>query len=165
MTYKHFHIVFYVFVLQSPLWAQNAKFDLENGNSAYKNENYAEAEINFRKAMEKGEYQKEARFNLGNTMLRSEKLKEAIAEYKRIANDSPDKMLRSDAFHNMGNAYMMNKKLDEAIEAYKNALRLDPKDNDTRYNLAVAQKIKNQKQQEKKENKDQNKDQNKDVGG
>lgn len=161
------HIALFVFGLQLFAVGQNSKFDLDKGNSAYENQDFEGAETQFRKLTSDKDYKTEARFNLGNTLIRLEKPEDAINEYKQIINGNVDSETKAKAFHNLGNAYMQSQKLEDAVEAYKNSLRLNPKDNDTRYNLAVAQKLLNQKQQQQQQqqqqqNQDQNQDKNQD---
>ena len=49
----------------------------------------------------------------------------------------------------MGVILQSSKQLPQCIEAYKQALRNNPKDDETRYNLALAQKqLKDQQQQQ-----------------
>ncbi|HEY4787845.1 MAG TPA: tetratricopeptide repeat protein, partial [Bacteroidales bacterium] len=60
-------------------------------------------------------------------------------------------------YYNLGNSYIKEKKLEEGISAYKNSLKNDPKDEDTKYNLAYARKLLKKQQQDQK-NKDKNKD-------
>lgn len=79
------------------------------------------------------------------------------------------------SYHNIGTIWQNHRQYAQAIDAYKMALRNNPKDNETRYNLALCQKLlknqpqqdknkdKNKKEQDKKQNKqDQDKNQDKD---
>ena len=50
----------------------------------------------------------------------------------------------------------------EAIKAYQQSLRDNPKDDETRYNLALCKQQNKQNQQQNQQNKDQNKDKNQD---
>jgi Ca-activated chloride channel family protein len=63
---------------------------------------------------------------------------------------------RADLFHNLGNSQLMSKQYEKGIEAYKNSLRIRPKDEDTRYNLAYA--LAKMKEQQQQQQNDQNKD-------
>jgi predicted Zn-dependent protease len=56
--------------------------------------------------------------------------------------------------HNLGNTRMKKKDYSGAIEAYKDALRNNPNDQETQYNLSEA--IRQKKQQEDKKNNQQN---------
>ncbi len=153
-------------LLLSPLLlcAQPEKGNVRSGNKAYQKNNFSEAEIKYRKALEKNNTSFNANYNLGNSLYKQEKFEEAARQYSAAANIAPDKSLAARDYHNMGNSFFKQQKFKESIEAYKNALRLNPSDEETRYNLAYAQKM--QKQQEQNQgdkNKDnQNKDKNQD---
>lgn len=160
---------------------------IRSGNSAYNEQRYGAAEAEYNKALKENAGSKEASFNLANTYYKQQKWDEAVKEYQHyltLENENPDKM--SSAWSNMGNTFLKKKanekgqmpvpqgqqpqqpqqqadNLKLSMEAYKNALRLNPKDDETRYNLAVVQKmIKDQQDQNKDQNKDQKQDQNKD---
>ena len=79
-----------------------------------------------------------------------------------IALQPNDKERLAAAYHNTGNALLSDKKIEESINAYKMALKNNPKDNDTRYNLAYAQMMLKKQQQNQDKNKDKNKDQKQD---
>lgn len=111
---------------------------LRNGNKQYTKNEYVEAEINYRKSLEQDPNRKEGLFNLGNALYEQERYEEAHEKYNEVIQTIKDKKERADAFHNLGNSFLNSKKLDEAIEAYKNTLKLNPTDNDARYNLAYA---------------------------
>jgi tetratricopeptide (TPR) repeat protein len=93
-------------------------------------------------------------------LYQTKNFKEAIPQYELTAKTATDPATKAAAFHNIGNAMMESKNYQGAVDAFKNGLRNNPNDDETRYNLAVAQKLADQ---EKKENKDdKNKDKNKD---
>jgi Mg-chelatase subunit ChlI len=66
-----------------------------------------------------------------------------------------DKKKKSASLYNMGNSLLMANKVKESIDAYKGSLKLDPKNMETKYNLAYAQDLllKQQQQQQKDQNK------------
>ena len=80
-------------------------------------------------------------------------MEEAQEHFKKLAeNPSSDDQLKASSFHNLGNCLLKQNKLEESIEAYKKSLRINPTDEDTRYNLAYAQKkLKNQQQQQQQQ--------------
>lgn len=125
---------------------------------------YADAIKNYREALAQDSLSRYALFGLGNALLNSGQREDALKEYDKLKeNPQLDREQRHDLFHNIGNAYYREKKYQEAIEVYKESLRMDPEDDDTRYNLVMAQKLlEQQKQQQKQDNKqqDNNKDQN-----
>lgn len=126
--------------------------------------NFPEAEGEYRKAIAKDPVNPVAKYNLANAYYNSEKYDEATLRYTEAAKVATSKLEKHKAFHNQGNTYMEQKKYKEAVEAYKNALRNNSKDNQTRYNLALAKKMLEKQEQEndKNKDKDQNKDQNQD---
>ena len=145
--------------------AQEKKF-IRRGNSAYKTQDYDNSELNYRKALEKKPNSFDAGFDLGDALFRQKKYEEAIKQFENLARSETSKDNKAKAYHNLGNTYMVSKdeqqqpRYKEAVEAYKNALRNNPKDDETRYNLAYAQKMLKQQQQQQKQNQD--KDKNKD---
>lgn len=124
--------------------------------------NFAQAEANYRKAIAKDPTNAEAKYNLGNLYYAKDKEGESTPRLKQASETSQSKALKHKAYHNQGNAFMKQKKYEEAVEAFKNALRNNPKDDQTRYNLALAKKMLEKEQQEQDQNQDQDKDQNQD---
>lgn len=145
---------------------------LRRGNKLYKDSTFVKAEVDYRKALEKDPKLTDAMYNLGNSLLMQQKAKDAMEQYEAAAQVEKDKMKLSHIYHNMGVILQLSKQYAQCIEAYKNALRNNPKDDETRYNLALAQKmLKDQqqkqdqdkqnekKQDQKKDDKQQNKEQ------
>ncbi len=150
-----------------PALAQEEYGPLRAGNKNYKAQKYTEAEIEYRKGLQKNKQSFDAVYNLGNALFRQQKYKEALEMYQAATPlDQESKLKRAAAFHNAGNSLLLEKKVKESIEAYKQALRLNPKDDDTRYNLAFAQYLlKNQQQppeQQQQQPQDQKQDQQQD---
>ena len=163
----------YIFIIISfSLKAQAEKENnyISKGNGLHENKSYVDAEAEFRKALSINQDNPIANQNLGNTLYRSEDYDQANQRFFRSQKDNLDKSQKHLAFHNMGNVFMKKKDYPKAVEAYKNALRNNPKDDETRYNYALAKEMlekekkenKNEKNQNKDQNKDQNKNQNKD---
>lgn len=146
------------------LMAQEKKY-IRQGNSSYESQDFENSELKYRKALEKNVTSFDAGFNLGDALFKQKKYEEAAKKFEELAHSEAGKEDKAKAFHNLGNTMMQTQKLEEGVEAYKNALRNNPKDEETRYNLAYAQKmLKQQQEQQKQDNKDQEKkdDQNKD---
>ena len=131
-----------------PALAQEEYGPLRAGNKNYKAKKFTEAEIEYRKGLQANKQSFDAVYNLGNALFRQQKYKEALELYQAAAPmEQESKLKRAAAFHNAGNALLLEKKVKESIEAYKQALRLNPSDDDTRYNLAFAQYLlKNQQE-------------------
>ena len=155
--------------------AQTDRQYVRQGNKLYRTGDFANAEVSYRKAIEKNPRNPQAAYNLGNALMAQKKDSAAIEQFQNAAKLETNPMRKYRAFHNMGVICQGHKMYGEAIEAYKNALRLNPEDNETRYNLVLCKHQKNkqdqnqqqnqqqQQQNQKDEKKDQDKqDQNKD---
>ena len=129
-------------------------------NEQLKEEDYVEAEMSYRKAISKQPSNVVGAYNLGNTYYKSGNFEEALFRHQEAAKEATNKVEKHRAFHNIGNVLMQNKKCQEAVEAYKNALRNDPTDDETRYNLVLAKECAEQQkdQNQNDENEDENKD-------
>lgn len=120
--------------------------NVREGNKLYESEKYTESEIAYRKSLEVNPRSTEGTYNLGNSLYKQGKFPEAAEQYQLIAGQgekmvaTPEGKARlSEVYHNMGNIFMQNKDYGKAVEVYKQSLRLNPKDDETRYNLALAQ--------------------------
>ena len=78
-------------------------------------------------------------YNRGNAYYKSELYDEAMLRHLEAIKNSVSKLEKHNAYHNIGNTLMQQKRCQEAVSAYKDALRNNPTDNETRYNLALAQ--------------------------
>ena len=138
-------------------FAQKAERDyIRKGNRAFKDSVFVDAEVNYRKALDANPSSTIARFNLGNTLLWQNKAQEAMNEFADAARIEKDKGRKAQIFHNMGVIFHTTKEYEKAIEMYKEALRNNPSDDETRYNLALAQKmLKDQQQNQQDQNQDQ----------
>ncbi|MDX1545220.1 MAG: tetratricopeptide repeat protein [Christiangramia sp.] len=123
---------------------------------------FAKAEASYRKAISKDPSNIDAKYNMGNLYYGKEKSVNAEHRLKEAAEIAATKEEKHRIYHNLGNSYMQQKKYQEAVDAYKDALRNDPTDEETRYNLALAKKMLEKEGQGQDENEDQNsKDNNK----
>lgn len=117
----------------------------------------------FRKAIEKAPTSYQAKYNLANANFKSKNYEAAEREYKAIQNSISHDTIQAKIYHNLGNAQLIQGKIEESIESYKNALRRNPKDIETKYNLALAQSKLNQMQnQQQNQQQEQNQEQNQD---
>ena len=114
---------------------------LRKGNDMYKQHKFVDAEVKYKKALKQNPNYKKAAYNLGNAVYHQNRFKEALPAYELAAKFSKEKADRSQVFHNIGNVSMKQKQYDKAVAAYKNSLRSNPLDDETRYNLALAQKL------------------------
>ena len=164
-----FYFIFslnFCFVLSQTGEVTNHIFD---GNEKADEEDYKEAEKSYRKAISLEPEKEVALFNLGNTHFKDKKYDEASQRFFQTQKFASSKQGKHRAFHNMGNVYMQKKEYQKAVEAYKNALRNNSKDEETRYNYALAKELlenekppEEQEQDDQKDQKDQEKDKEKD---
>ena len=115
----------------------------------------------YRKAIEKNPKNPQAPFNLGNALMAQKKDSAAVEQFEAASRLETNPLRKSKSFHNIGVICQTHKMYGEAIEAYKNALRLNPSDDESRYNLVLCKHQKN-KQDQQQQKQDQNKDDKKD---
>lgn len=144
--------------------AQKAERDyIRKGNRAYKDSTYVNAEVNYRKAIDVNPKSAISMYNLGNTLMQQNKLQEAMEQFVAATKMEKDKGNLAQIYHNMGVIFHSGKDYAKAVEAYKESLRNNPKDNETRYNLALAQKmLKDQEQNQQNQDQNQQDQQNQD---
>ena len=124
---------------------------IRQGNKQFRSGDYANAEVSYRKAIEKNAKNPQAVFNLGNALMAQKKDSAAVEQFEGAARLETNPLRKAQAYHNMGVICQTHKMYGEAIEAYKNALRLNPKDDETRYNLVLC-KHQKQKQDQQQQN-------------
>lgn len=159
---KSKYILFAVFLLAAAgVSAQKAERDyIRKGNRLFNDSVFVDAEVNYRKALEANPKSTVSMYNLGNTLSQQQKFQDAMEQYVSASKIEKDKMKLAHIYHNMGVIFQAGKDYAKAVDAYKMSLRNNPTDHETRYNLALAQKM--LKDQQNQQNQDQNQDQNKD---
>lgn len=160
---KSKYILSVVFLLATTtVSAQKAERDyIRKGNRLFNDSVFVDAEVNYRKALEINPKSTVSMYNLGNTLSQQQKFQDAMEQYVSASNIEKDKMKLAHIYHNMGVLFQAGKDYAKAVDAYKMSLRNNPTDHETRYNLALAQKMLKD-QQQNQQNQDQNQDQNKD---
>ena len=161
----------YIFILiaifaSSAAFAQTDRQYIRNGNKLFHQQNYAKAEVEYRKAISKNPNNSQAIYNLGNALLMQQKDSAATSLFQKSGKIEKSKIRKAMSYHNIGVICQKHQMYGEAINAYKEALRNNPNDNETRYNLALCKKLlKNQPKDKNKQNNKQkdknNKDKNK----
>lgn len=155
---------------------------VRSGNKLYKAGRYSEAEVHYRKALEANPRSAMAQFNLASSLLRQEtaskpatgkqqgqasnRRDEAVQLLTSLAENCAVKSIAGKANYDLGNLAYKQQQYGDAIELYKNALRKNPRYDDARYNLRLAQlkqkQSKNNKNNDNKKKQDKkNKDKNK----
>lgn len=131
--------------------AQGWKSFLLKGNKYYDKENFTEAEINYKKALEENEEAVEGVFNLGDALYNQERYEEAIKQFELASKFMPSSRQKAQAWHNIGNAYLAQQDLQKSKDAYIEALKLNPNDPNTKYNLAYVNELMRQQQQQQQQ--------------
>ena len=111
---------------------------LSDASLEIQKDNFPRAEAEYRKAIALNPVDETGKYNLGNAYYNKQKNSEAMGRFKQAASIATTKGEKHKAFHNLGNTFMNDAKYQEAVDAYKNALRNNPTDDETRYNLALA---------------------------
>jgi len=142
---------------------KEAKVSLSEASYELENDNFNFAEAAYRKAIALNPKEATGKYNLGNAYYNKKLNDVAMSRYKQAAAVAKTKSDKHSAFHNLGNTYMNEKKYQEAVESYKNALRNNSKDDETRYNYALAKELledqeKNGGGDDDKENEEDNKE-------
>ena len=139
-------------------------------NVLIKDNDFISAEKEYRRAISEKPNSVWGTYNLWNSYFEKGNYEEALYRQQQAAKNATEKTEKHKAFHNIGNILMKNKKCKEAVEAYKNALRNDPSDDETRYNLGLAKECAEQQKDDQpdenqgkdKDKQEQNQDQNQD---
>lgn len=148
--------------ISSLLFAQKEAPDIRHGNRDYNKDNFAEAEVDYRRGLEKNNQSYEAHYNLGDALFRQNKYPEAAEEFMKAAqviDPKKDKQKAAKTYHNLGNSLFAQQQYDKAITAYQQSLRANPKDNDTRYNMVKAMLLLQQQQQQQQDQQNQDQQQ------
>ena len=143
--------------------AQKEAGDVRRGNRHYHKQNFTEAEIDYRRAIDTNKDSYEAHYNLGDALFKQDKYAEAQEEFEKAAHmldKKSDKERTAKVMHNLGNCAFAQQQYGQAVAAYQESLRANPKDNDTRYNLVKSlQMLEQQQQQQDKQQQQQQQEQ------
>jgi tetratricopeptide (TPR) repeat protein len=159
------HLIWLILVLivsNLSLRAQSESSHLRKGNELYEDKKFNDAEIQYRKGLEKNKKSWTGQYNLANSLYKQEKYAEAASILDSLRETTSDKNRQSKVYHNLGNALLKDKQYEKSVEAYKQALKLDPKAEDSRYNLSYAYQMLKKQQQQQQQQQQQNKQEKKD---
>ncbi len=154
---RYIYLLLLVFVPVA-VFSQSDRQHIRNGNKAYRNNTFSKAETEYRKSIAKNSDNAIAQYNLGCAMMQQGNDSVAIAQFEKAAKMEKNSLNRAMAYHNMGYVLQKRQNYSDAIKAYQNALRNNPDDADSRYNLVMCQKLlKKQQQQKQQQQKQQDK--------
>lgn len=144
-------------LMPAALMAQDDKKPVRKGNRAFKKGDYHAAEIEYKRGLAEDSTSLFSKYNLANALYKTDSFSEAELYMQNMGDTlkalSPEKA--SDYFHNSGNLALKQKKYQEAVDAYKESLRLNPNEMATKENLAYAQKMLKESQNQQQQNQDQ----------
>lgn len=156
-TIVEYILITFLFLGNFSAFSQTIHKHLRYGDEHYYNEEYQESEEAYRKALQKDTNSVNANYNLGNVLYQQERFNEAANYYAEAVENAQTNEQKANAYHNLGNANLaqleglnpqqQQKALNQSVEAYKNALKINPDDRATKYNLAYAQRLMQQMQQ------------------
>jgi Ca-activated chloride channel family protein len=155
------HILFLLMVLFASVgFSQTETSHFRKGNDLFNSGKFTDAEIEYRKGLAKKQDSWTGKFNLADALYKQNKYKEASVILDSLSKSTKNNKQLSSVYHNMGNAQLKNKEYEQSVESFKKALKLDPKAEDSRYNLSYAlQKLKQEKQQQQQQQQKQDKKQ------
>lgn len=160
--YRLLYIVFLFAALGASAQDMPERSEVRRGNRQYNKGNYEKSIERYERALEAAPESFEARYNLGNALYKAERFDKAEQTMRQAAADT----LRTDderaqAFYNLGNAQFKQQKYKEALESYKQSLRLNPSDQEAKYNYAYTKRLIDDDENggDKNQDKDQNKEQ------
>ena len=140
--------------------AQADRQYIRSGNKYYRQQNFVKAEAEYRKSLSVNPENPQALYNLGCALVMQKKDSVAVQQFEKAAKIETGRMRKAKIYHNIGFVCQSHKLYGDAINAYKESLRNNPADNETRYNLALCQRLNKSEQNRNKNN--QNKNKNKD---
>lgn len=149
---KGFLTGFLLFAFTGLALAQADKKFVRQGNREYDKSKFSESEISYRRAIDKNKESADAVFNAGDALYKQKKFEDAGKQFIQNHNMNEDKNKKAASLYNLGNSLLMANKVQESIDAFKGSLKLDPKNMETKYNLAYAQDLLRQQQDQKKNN-------------
>lgn len=189
MTFRLSLILILCLLSSANSWAQPENKHIRAGNRQYEEGNYGEAITAYLESLLLNDQSFKARYNMANAYYKQERYADADSLFQLLLRETSDRSRLADVYHNLGNAYLQQAKvgiekqgqaglqnpqgqqeayamLDSAIQAYKDALRNQPGQADTQYNLTYAYKLRNQQgggdgsdqQDQQDENENENKD-------
>ncbi len=156
--YRLLYILTLLLTVTIHVAAQEDRQFIREGNRLYRQQNYVKAETEYRKALAKNSRNTQAMYNLGCALMMQKKDSLGIKWLEQAAQEEKTPLRRAKAYHNMGVICQGHQLFSEAIEAYKSSLRLNPSDDETRYNLVLCKRqLKNNPNQNKQNKNDNNK--------
>lgn len=129
---------------------------VRKGNKAYAEGDFNESIARYEEALKLAPAMYEPAYNLANGYYKAQRYDHAEKGMAAIAADSTlNDAQRAEAYYNLGNAQFQQRKLQEALESFKQSLRIDPEDEDARFNYAYTKKLLDQQNQQNQQDQNQ----------
>ncbi|MBF0362231.1 MAG: VWA domain-containing protein [Oligoflexia bacterium] len=164
-----FFLLGLVFLLASNTHASTAKSEssssifkgkAQQGESYYKDKKYDLALKNYLDAQIEDPKNEQLKYNMANSYYKMGQFEEADKLFQSLTQ-SNDPKISFKALYNLGNTSYRQGKLYEAVEFYKQALKINPNDEDAKFNLEFVQKEIKRRIEEQKKQQQQQQQQNK----
>ena len=129
---------------------------VRKGNRQYNREHYEKSIESYTKALAADPTSFEATFNLGSSLFRAERYEKAEQTLAKIVADTTRSEIdRSEAVYNLGNTQFAQQKFKEALESYRQAMRLNPDDQEAKYNYAFTKRLIQEQENQQNQQNDQ----------
>ncbi len=135
--------------------ARTASGSVKKGNTYFDNENWEGAQNEYVQALSKKPDSALVEYNLGNTLYKQGKYKEATEIFEKALTLRPDETLRPQLLYNLGNAHFKLGKYKEALRNYERALAATPEDEDVQFNYEFVKKLLEQMKQQQEQQQQQ----------
>lgn len=154
-------VLFVTSFMAGDLYAQVDKREVRSGNRDYRDGNWREAEIDYRKALVKDSLSLAGNYNLASALYRDGNYEEAHKALERLKDIAPMTPAAADYFFNMGDVALARQDYKTAVDAFAQSLLRRPDDLQAKENFIYAKKkLQDQQNQQQNQNNDQNNDQN-----
>lgn len=155
--YMKFFLILFGLLFANNIFAQTDRQHIRLGNKYFRSGAYEKADLEYQKAMSINENNTQAIYNHGCAAMRLGQDSIAVVQFQKAGQAETNKIRKAMAYHNIGVLFHNHQDYANAIEAYKEALRNNPHDDETRYNLELAKRQLKQNQDQNNQNQNQDK--------
>ena len=155
--YMKFFLILFGLLFANNIFAQTDRQHIRLGNKYFRSGAYEKADLEYQKAMSINENNTQAIYNHGCAAMQLGQDSIAVVQFQKAGQAETNKIRKAMAYHNIGVLFHNHQDYANAIEAYKEALRNNPHDDETRYNLELAKRLLKQNQDQNNQNQNQDK--------
>ena len=155
--YMKFFLILFGLLFANNIFAQTDRQHIRLGNKYFRSGAYEKADLEYQKAMSINENNTQAIYNHGCAAMQLGQDSIAVVQFQKAGQAETNKIRKAMAYHNIGVLFHNHQDYANAIEAYKEALRNNPHDDETRYNLELAKRQLKQNQDQNNQNQNQDK--------